>query len=70
VSDPRKLLGKAIRKRRNALGMTQEKLAEAAELHTTYISGVERGVFNISILKLARIAGGLKLAVRDLVKDF
>lgn len=69
MGDPRKLLGKAIRKRREELGWTQENLAEKAELHWTYISGIERGVRNVTILKLFAIARALSLRVRDLVDE-
>jgi transcriptional regulator with XRE-family HTH domain len=69
ASDPRKILGKEIRKRRAALGLTQEQLAEKADLHWTYISGIERGVRNVSIEKLLNIAKALGTRVRDLVKD-
>jgi transcriptional regulator with XRE-family HTH domain len=49
------------------LGLTQEQLAEKAGLHWTFISGVERGIRNISILKLHRIATSLGVRLRDLV---
>ena len=49
------------------MGLTQEELAEAADLHWTYISGIERGIRNVTILKLSRIATALKQRVRDLV---
>ena len=67
--DPRKTLGRAIRRRRLRQGLTQEQLAEAADLHWTYVSGIERGIRNVSILRLCRIASALKLHVRDLVKE-
>jgi transcriptional regulator with XRE-family HTH domain len=67
--DPRKTLGLAIRRKRLALGLTQEQLAEAADLHWTYVSGIERGIRNVSILRLCRIATALNLRVRDLVKE-
>jgi transcriptional regulator with XRE-family HTH domain len=70
VTDPRKPLGEAIRKRRLALGLTQEELAERADLHWTYVSGIERGVRNVSMMKLFRIARALDVPVRDLVKSF
>ena len=70
MADPLKALGRAIRKRRQALGLTQEQLAEKADLHWTFISGVERGVRNVSIIKLWRIATALNARVRDLVDDF
>jgi transcriptional regulator with XRE-family HTH domain len=69
VTDPRKPLGAAIRKRRLALGLTQEELAEKADLHWTYISGIERGVRNVSIVNLFHIALALGVRVKDLVKD-
>jgi len=69
VTDPRKPLGEAIRERRLALGLTQEDLAEKADLHWTYISGIERGVRNVSIVNLFHIALALDVRVRDLVKN-
>jgi transcriptional regulator with XRE-family HTH domain len=69
VTDPRETLGLAIRKRRLALGLTQEELAEKADLHWTYISGIERGVRNVTIANLFHIATALGVRVRDLVKD-
>lgn len=68
TTDPRKLLGTAIRKRRLALGLTQEQLAEKADLHWTYVSGIERGIRNVSIVNLFHIAMALDVRVRDLVK--
>lgn len=67
ITDPRKSIGQAIRTRREALGLTQEQLAEKASLHWTFISGVERGVRNISIVKLHSIAVSLGVRLRDLV---
>ena len=68
MADPRKLLGRAIRKRREELGLTQEELAERADLHWTYISGIERGIRNVTIVKLSDIAHALEVKVRDLVE--
>jgi transcriptional regulator with XRE-family HTH domain len=69
VKDPRKRLGVAIKEHRLRLGLTQEQLAEKADLHWTYVSGVERGLRSIGIVKLGAIAVGLGLRIRDLVKD-
>jgi transcriptional regulator with XRE-family HTH domain len=69
ATDPRKLLGVAIKRRRLRLGLTQEQLAEAADLHWTYISGIERGVRNVSILNLCNIAAALDVRVRVLVRE-
>jgi transcriptional regulator with XRE-family HTH domain len=62
-------LGRTIRALRLKAGLTQEQLAEAADLHWTYISGIERGVRNVSIVNLFNIAVALKVRVRDLVRE-
>ena len=59
--DPRIELGKAVRKKRRLLGLSQEGLAERAELHWTYIGGIERGERNVSLLNLVKIARALEL---------
>ena len=69
VTDPRKPIGVAIKRQRLKLELTQEQLAEAADLHWTYISGIERGIRNVSIVNLFNIATALKVRVRDLVKE-
>ena len=58
-TDPRVQLGQAVRKRRKALGLSQEGLAEKAELHWTYIGGIERGERNVSLLNIVKIAHAL-----------
>lgn len=47
--------------------MTQEKVAEIAELHPNYISSVERGERNISIGNIERIAHALGVPMTDLL---
>ena len=64
------MLGGTIRAYRKQAGLSQEKLAEKAELHPVYISAVERGAKNISVDTLIRIAKVLGIRVRDLVNDF
>lgn len=49
--------------------LTQEKVAEAAELHPNYIGSVERGERNISIWNIARIACALGVPMTDLVAE-
>lgn len=65
----RRILGETIRIFRKKAGFSQEKLAEKAELHPVYISAVERGVKNISMDAMVRIAKALGVRVRDLVSD-
>ncbi|MGH7970071.1 MAG: helix-turn-helix domain-containing protein [Limisphaerales bacterium] len=64
-----KLIGQNIRRRRLKVNMTQEKLAEKADLHPVYISQVERAERAITIDALLRIAKALGLKLRDLIGD-
>jgi transcriptional regulator with XRE-family HTH domain len=64
----RKSLAQAIRNRRKALGFTQEKLGELADLNPKYIGEVERMEKTISVDSLARIAKALKIKFSDLVQ--
>jgi transcriptional regulator with XRE-family HTH domain len=63
------MLGSAIRKHREQAGMSQEKLAERADLHPVYVGKVERGEQWISLHALLRVAKSLGVRVRDLVND-
>ncbi len=65
----RKTLGERIRFFRKERRLTQEKLAEKAELAPSYISDVERGCVNISVDALQRIAKTLGVLLRDLFED-
>jgi transcriptional regulator with XRE-family HTH domain len=60
--DPRVQLGKAVRQKRLSLGLSQEALAERADLHWTYIGGIERGERNVSLVNIVRIARALGVA--------
>jgi y4mF family transcriptional regulator len=64
----RRLLGETVRVRRKKAGLTQEKLAEKADLSTIFISRVERGKESPSVDSLVKIARALGARVRDLVK--
>lgn len=61
--------GKTLRERRLANGLSQEGLAELADLHFTYVSSVERGERNISLENMARLAKALNCHIKDLVSD-
>jgi transcriptional regulator with XRE-family HTH domain len=50
------IIGSNIKHYRTALGLSQEKLAELAGLHRTYIGAVERGERNISANNISKIA--------------
>lgn len=49
-------LGKVLRKRREALGISQEEFAESLGVHRTYVGGVERGERNLTLKSVERIA--------------
>jgi transcriptional regulator with XRE-family HTH domain len=54
-----KAFGLAVRRRREQLGLSQERFAFAAEIDRTYVSGVERGVRNPTVKMVARLAVAL-----------
>ena len=58
-----------VRRRRVAIGFSQEKLAERAGLHPTYISMIERGVRNPTLEAAARIAKALKITLPRLLEE-
>lgn len=68
MSDFLKLVGNKIRLVRKAKGLTQEDLAERCNLQYTYIGGVERGVRNVSLQTLEKLAKGLDVAPFELLK--
>src|SRR5437879_338354 len=57
--DLKKLFGAEVKRRRNELGISQEELAERANLHRTYVSDVEAGKRNPSLASIERLANGL-----------
>lgn len=61
-------LGARIRKRRNQLGYSQERLAQEAGLHWTFVGQVERGRRNLSLHNLLRLAAALEVDPARLVK--
>jgi len=65
----RRVLGEAIRTARKAVGYSQEKLAEKADLRPNYIGEVERGEKTISVDALVRVAKALKVRLAALVHD-
>ena len=66
MSTLRKAFGLRIRELRKAQRLSQEALAEKAELHPTYIGGVERGERNLSFDSIAKIAHALGLSLHEL----
>ena len=48
--------------------MSQAKLAEILGVHPTYISGIERGVRNMNLKNIERLAKALGVPIEDLMK--
>ena len=59
--------GRRVRERRNALGLSQEALADRSELHWTYFGQVERGQVNISLHNILRVAEALEVDPGELM---
>jgi transcriptional regulator with XRE-family HTH domain len=66
--DIRERFGFAVRSRREELELTQEEFAERVGIHRTYLSDVERGIRNISLLNIERVAAALALSLADLFR--
>jgi transcriptional regulator with XRE-family HTH domain len=57
-----------LQRLRREKGLSQEELADRAQIHQTYLSGVERGRRNPTITVLQRIAEALHADISDLVQ--
>jgi transcriptional regulator with XRE-family HTH domain len=64
--DIRVRFGFAVRDRREALGLTQEEFAERAGIHRTYLSDIERGTRNVSLVNIERVASALSMKIYEL----
>lgn len=64
-----KIFGKSVCSKRNERKLSQEKLAELCDLDRTYISSVERGQRNLSLLNILKIARALNIAPSDLLSQ-
>ena len=65
----KKFFGEKLRSIRISKELSQEKLAELAELDRTYISSVELGKRNISIINICRLASALEINIKDFFND-
>ncbi|MDH6075620.1 helix-turn-helix domain-containing protein [Umezakia ovalisporum] len=55
--------GLVVRRRRRELDLSQEKLAEKAEIHRTYISSIESGKCNVSLENIEKLAKALNVSI-------
>ena len=59
---------KKVKKIRLKKAMSQGDLAKILGLHPTYISGIERGVRNMSLKNIEKLAKGLGVSINELLK--
>jgi CheY-like chemotaxis protein/DNA-binding XRE family transcriptional regulator len=64
--DLKKQFGAAVKSQRVRLGMSQEELAELADLHRTYVTDVERGSRNLSLVSIHKLAHALGVPIGSL----
>jgi transcriptional regulator with XRE-family HTH domain len=58
-----------IRALRHKKGWSQERLAEEADMHRTYLAGIERGLRNPSLRNLTKIARALGVTMAELFSE-
>ena len=61
-------LGEELRERRTQRGLSQEALAEKADIHRNFVGLLERGQRNVTLLTLGAIADALRLRVSELIE--
>jgi transcriptional regulator with XRE-family HTH domain len=66
--DIRIRFGRALRRRREKLGVSQETFADICQLDRTYIGGIERGERNVALVNIEKIAGALKIPIAQLFR--
>ena len=62
-------LGMALRKKREALGFSQEELAEKIDCHRNYVGFVERGEHNVSVEMVVRFADAWGCRASDVIRE-
>ena len=60
-------VGSVVRRARAkaSIGVSQEELGARAELHRTYVSSIERGERNVSLVNIERLADALEIEISD-----
>lgn len=69
MSDLAKIIGQRIRNYRVQLGLSQEKLAELAGCHPTYIGQLERGEKNATLESIDKISSSLNITLSKLLEN-
>ena len=66
--DPRRAFGNRVRQLRLRRQLSQEKLAELADLHRNYVGGIERGERNVGLLNIVKLARALAVRPASLME--
>ncbi|PZR34105.1 helix-turn-helix domain-containing protein [Caulobacter segnis] len=69
ANDDLAALGREIRRRRKAIALSQEQLAELADLHRNYVGFLERGERNPSFTTILKLARSLGITAASLMGD-
>lgn len=69
MSSTRVRFGNNLRKLRTDKGISQEKLADLAGLHRTYVSSVERGERNVTLETIEKLAKALNISMAKLMPE-
>jgi transcriptional regulator with XRE-family HTH domain len=59
--------GRKVREKRQAVGISQERLAELAGVHRTYVGMIERGEKNVTLRNIEKLAKALKTPIHELM---
>jgi len=62
-------LGRAVRARREAAGVSQDQFADRIDMHRAYYAAIERGEKNVTLPTLKRVADGLRVSISELLRD-
>jgi transcriptional regulator with XRE-family HTH domain len=68
MEDIRVRFGKAVRQKRQKLGVSQEAFADICQLDRTYIGGIERGERNVALINIEKIAKALQIPIAQLFR--
>ena len=66
--DVRIRFGRAVRNRRQKLGVSQEEFADMCGLDRTYVGGIERGERNLALINIEKIAKTFQISLSELFR--
>ena len=61
--------GRAVRSRRQKLGVSQEEFADMCGLDRTYVGGIERGERNLALVNIEKIARTFRISLSELFRE-